>query len=40
MEPLEYSMNSVIYKEFEIIKGVYFVLEGQIEVSESLTVKG
>ncbi|KAM3143111.1 Cyclic nucleotide-binding domain-containing protein 2 [Paramecium bursaria] len=40
MEPLEYSMNSVIYKEFEIIKGVYFVLEGQIEISESLQVKG
>ncbi|CAD8096202.1 unnamed protein product [Paramecium sonneborni] len=35
LQPLEYCYDTLIYKEGEIVKGVYFVLEGQIEITQN-----
>ncbi|CAD8191302.1 unnamed protein product [Paramecium pentaurelia] len=35
LQPLEYCYDTLIYKEGEFVKGVYFVLEGQIEITQN-----
>ncbi|CAD8146973.1 unnamed protein product [Paramecium octaurelia] len=36
LQPIEFCYNTQIYKEGEIVKGVYFVLDGQVEITQNV----